>query len=239
MAAGFPGAAGVGGDDVRELGIGDLARRSGVPVRTIRFYNDDGLPESTRSPGGHRRFPPDTVERLELIRRLRALGVGLSAIRQVLSGGRSLNEAIVREHAAVEEELRGLSWRRALLGAAAQAPPVGGMSQLALLAAVSDVRAAEGALTTFWRGLTTERASMQAQDAYLTMCAPVPPHPPTPRHAVAYAETLALIADPSLGRSLRLRARADELLIHKCLCHIPVLTVCWAPRQAAAPAQAA
>ena len=47
------------------LTIGQLARRSGVPVRTIRFWSDEGiLPETDRSAAGYRRYGPDAVARL-------------------------------------------------------------------------------------------------------------------------------------------------------------------------------
>lgn len=43
--------------------IGDLARRTGLPVRTIRYYSDHGvLPPASRSPAGHRRY--DLILRL-------------------------------------------------------------------------------------------------------------------------------------------------------------------------------
>ncbi|MFH8369762.1 MerR family transcriptional regulator [Streptomyces sp. NPDC018031] len=87
------------------LGIGDLARLSGVPVRTVRFYCDEGIVESRRSAGGHRRFDPAAVDRLRLVRRLRGLGVGLPAIRDVLAGRVSLAEAAAAERAALDAEL--------------------------------------------------------------------------------------------------------------------------------------
>ncbi|MFD0853398.1 MerR family DNA-binding transcriptional regulator, partial [Actinomadura adrarensis] len=54
--------------------IGELAERAGGTVKTVRFYSDLGLlPESPRSSGGHRRYGPAALERLRLIRSLRAL----------------------------------------------------------------------------------------------------------------------------------------------------------------------
>ncbi|GAA3589433.1 hypothetical protein GCM10022419_084820 [Nonomuraea rosea] len=44
------------------FGIGDLARLTGVPVRTIRFYCDEGIIASVRSTGNHRRFDGTAVE---------------------------------------------------------------------------------------------------------------------------------------------------------------------------------
>ena len=58
--------------------IGQLAARTGLPVRTLRFYADAGvLPEAGRSDSGYRLFDADAVARARLVRTLRALGVGL------------------------------------------------------------------------------------------------------------------------------------------------------------------
>ncbi|MGO4425468.1 MerR family transcriptional regulator, partial [Streptomyces sp. MCAF7] len=102
------------------LSIGELSQLTGVPVRTIRFYCDEGFVESVRSTGGHRRFLPDTVERVTLLRRLRALGLGLTSIDSVLGGRRSIAEAAARERAKIDIELATLGWRRASLRAVEQ-----------------------------------------------------------------------------------------------------------------------
>ncbi|MER7399775.1 MerR family transcriptional regulator, partial [Streptomyces sp. NPDC000151] len=50
--------------------IGELAEQAGVTVKTVRFYSDRGLlPEAARSAGGHRRYGPEALDRLRLIRR--------------------------------------------------------------------------------------------------------------------------------------------------------------------------
>ncbi|NKZ09334.1 MerR family transcriptional regulator, partial [Actinomadura latina] len=101
--------------DDTSLGIGDLAALTGVSVRTIRFYCDEGVLEPGRSAGGHRRFDRSAVDRLRLVRRLRALGLGLPAIAAVLAGDRSLAEAVAAERRAADAELASLAWRRASL----------------------------------------------------------------------------------------------------------------------------
>ncbi|MFB7634944.1 MerR family DNA-binding transcriptional regulator [Streptomyces sp. NPDC056149] len=61
-------------------GIGELARRVGVTVRTARHYPDAGLsPEAGRGAGGHRRYGADAVARRHRIRDLRAVGMPPSA----------------------------------------------------------------------------------------------------------------------------------------------------------------
>ncbi len=71
---------------IEPMMIGQLASRTGLSVRTLRFYADAGvLTEDGRSAAGYRLFGPDAVARGRLIRTLRELGVGLDDIR----GGRA------------------------------------------------------------------------------------------------------------------------------------------------------
>lgn len=68
------------------LRIGELARRSGVPVKTLRYYADLGLlPTAGRSSGGFRLFAADALQRLAFIRRLKHLGLSLEEIRDCLA----------------------------------------------------------------------------------------------------------------------------------------------------------
>ena len=56
--------------------IGQLAARTGLSVRTLRFYADAGvLPEAGRSEAGYRLFAADAVARARLVRTLRELGL--------------------------------------------------------------------------------------------------------------------------------------------------------------------
>lgn len=62
--------------------IGDLARQTGLTVKTIRFYSDRGIVAPTdRSPTGYRLYDIDAVARLDLVRTLRELGLDLATIR--------------------------------------------------------------------------------------------------------------------------------------------------------------
>lgn len=68
------------------LSIGDLSRRSGVHVETIRYYERIALlTPPPRSAGGHRIYDPDDAKRLNFIRRARELGFTLEQIRKLLS----------------------------------------------------------------------------------------------------------------------------------------------------------
>jgi DNA-binding transcriptional MerR regulator len=68
-----------------DLSSGDLARATGNTVRTIRFYEEEGLLKpAVVSEGGHRRYTADELERLRLISDLRELGLSLCEIRSLL-----------------------------------------------------------------------------------------------------------------------------------------------------------
>ena len=64
--------------------IGDLARASGVTVRTLHHYEDIGLLRPTRTAAGHRVYGDDDVERLYRVIQLRRLGLSLGEIGRAL-----------------------------------------------------------------------------------------------------------------------------------------------------------
>ncbi|MFC5291052.1 MerR family transcriptional regulator [Actinokineospora guangxiensis] len=64
--------------------IGELAARSGVSVRSVRYYEQQGLLTSTRSAGGQRHYVPGAVDRVVLIQRLLAAGLTSRTIAEVL-----------------------------------------------------------------------------------------------------------------------------------------------------------
>ncbi len=68
-----------------EYSSGDLARATGNTVRTIRFYEEQGLLRpAVVSEGGHRRYTEEDLEKLRLIGDLRELGLPLSQIKAAL-----------------------------------------------------------------------------------------------------------------------------------------------------------
>src|SRR5690348_4300413 len=68
------------------LTIGVVARRAGVGIDTIRYYEREGLlPPPLRRASGYRDYGNDTVERLRFIRRAKDLGFTLEEIRELLA----------------------------------------------------------------------------------------------------------------------------------------------------------
>ena len=67
------------------LPIGDLARRTGLAVSAIRFYEEKGLVQSLRTSGNQRRFLRSDIRRLSFILIAQKLGLGLAEIEGELS----------------------------------------------------------------------------------------------------------------------------------------------------------
>jgi DNA-binding transcriptional MerR regulator len=96
--------------------IGEVARLSGVPVKTIRHYSDEGiLPPSGLTEGGYRLYSEEDRARLELIRTLRAAGFGLPTIKGLLREELSATEATRLQLEAVNLQLRVLRRQKSLL----------------------------------------------------------------------------------------------------------------------------
>ncbi|MGW0547846.1 MerR family transcriptional regulator [Streptomyces altiplanensis] len=101
--------------------IGELARRTGLTVKTIRFYSDRGIVTPTdRSPAGYRLYGIDAVARLEFVRTLRELGLDLPTIRKVVDRELSLPEVAAAHAEALAVQIRVLRRRRAVLTAVAE-----------------------------------------------------------------------------------------------------------------------
>jgi DNA-binding transcriptional MerR regulator len=83
-------------DDGTFLTTGDMARRSGNTLRTVRFYEEEGILHPVRrTDGGHRLFDQRELDRLTLVTDLRAAGLSLDEIKEVL---------VVKQHAGTPGE---------------------------------------------------------------------------------------------------------------------------------------
>lgn len=71
---------------MESIGIGTLAKRTGVGIDTVRYYEKAGLlAPSARLASGYRRYSEVEVARLRFIRRAQALGFTLKEIRELLA----------------------------------------------------------------------------------------------------------------------------------------------------------
>ncbi len=89
--------------------IGELARRTGVSERSLRYYEKQGLLAAERTAGGHREFPEACVDRVIRIQELFAAGLCSAKIAQLLPcmreyGGSATATAALAEDLAVERK---------------------------------------------------------------------------------------------------------------------------------------
>jgi len=70
---------------MKTLSIGQVARRTGVGVETVRFYEREGLlEEPPRRASGYRQYPEEAVKRIHFIKRAQKLGFSLKEIAELL-----------------------------------------------------------------------------------------------------------------------------------------------------------
>jgi DNA-binding transcriptional MerR regulator len=101
--------------------IGQLARRAGVPARTIRFWSDAGLvPPVSRSVSGYRLYDAEAAARLDLVRSLRELGLSLDVVRAVLSRATTMADVAAAHVRVLDGQIRALRLQRAVLGTVAR-----------------------------------------------------------------------------------------------------------------------
>jgi len=70
---------------VQELTPGELARRSGVAVSALHFYEREGLIDSRRTAGNQRRYTRETLRRVAFIRMSQRLRIPLARVRDALA----------------------------------------------------------------------------------------------------------------------------------------------------------
>ncbi len=67
------------------MNIGIAARKSGLPAKTIRYYEDIGLVRADRKPNGYRDYSEDHLNVLQFLARARSLGFSIDECRRLLS----------------------------------------------------------------------------------------------------------------------------------------------------------
>ncbi|MFH8368270.1 MerR family transcriptional regulator [Streptomyces sp. NPDC018031] len=191
-------------DDGTLYSIGELAQRTGLTVKTIRFYSDRGIVEpADRTHAGYRLYAQDAVARLALVRTLRELGLGLAMIRQVVDQELTLSEVAAKHAAALDAQISILRLRRVVLTAAAKREPTPEemelIHQLATLSEAERRRLIDDFLNSVFEGL--HRSSYYA--AARRSMTPELPDSPTDEQIRAWVELAELSLDPDFRTSVR------------------------------------
>ncbi|MBM7170462.1 MerR family transcriptional regulator [Streptomyces sp. G44] len=107
--------------------IGELAKRTAVSERSLRYYEQQGLLDADRTPGGHRDYPESAVDRVVHIQELFAAGLTSAKIVQLLpcmrdgDGGPSelatpwLVDELTGERARIDRQVEDLLRAREVL----------------------------------------------------------------------------------------------------------------------------
>jgi DNA-binding transcriptional MerR regulator len=186
------------------LTIGQLASRTGLAVRTIRYWSDIGaVPPAGRSPGGHRLYDAGSVARLELVRTLRELGLGLEEVRRVLAREATVADVAAAHVAALDAQIRSLRLTRAVLSAVARRHPgteeMTLMNKLARLSAAERGQIIDDFITEVFTGLDADPKLKEK----LQLTAPELPEEPTPEQVSAWVELAELVQDPVFRQRMR------------------------------------
>lgn len=193
------------------LTIGQLARRSGVPARTIRFWSDEGLvPPSDRSRSGYRRYDAAAVARLDLVRTLRELGMGLTDVREVLARRRGVDEIAAAHVRAIDDQIRALRTQRAVCtllarGALDERGTIL-MNDLARLSAQQRQQMIDDFVAETFAGTDPDAPGAGIATAMRSLPAELPDDPST-EQVQAWVELADLVNDPSF------RARVREMAV--------------------------
>ena len=179
--------------------IGELARRTGVSARTIRFWSDEGVvPPTERSSTGYRLYDAEAVARLDLVRTLRELGLDLATVRDVLARQTSLAAVAAAHVRALDAEIRTLRVRRAVLRSVAQrnstTEEMRVMHKLATLSAAERQRLIDDFVDEAFAGIDADAPRANIAQGMRSM-PPTLPDEPTPQQVDAWIELAELVSD--------------------------------------------
>ncbi|PXY17993.1 MerR family transcriptional regulator [Prauserella flavalba] len=184
--------------------IGELARRTGLPVKTIRFYSDEGLlPPTDRTHAGYRLYDAKALARLELVRTLRELGIGLADVDKVLARAESISALASKHVEVLDEQIRVLRLRRAVLRAVAKRrSELDEVQLMNRLASMSDEER-KRLVDEFWHEVTEGLDVDSEFYAHMRSAKPELPDDPSPEQLEAWVEFAELVQDADFRALIR------------------------------------
>jgi DNA-binding transcriptional MerR regulator len=196
--------------------IGELARRTGLPVKTIRFYSDEGLlPPTERTDAGYRLYDAAAMARLELVRTLRELGLGLADVSAALTQSTTVGELATRHVAALDEQIRRLRLRRAVLRAVAKRDSeLEEVNLMNRLASMSDEER-KRLVDEFWDEMVSGLEIDEEFYRRMRSGKPELPDDPSPEQLEAWIEFAELVQDPGFRALIRSMSEAQARQIRE------------------------
>ncbi|MEV5553422.1 MerR family transcriptional regulator [Nonomuraea wenchangensis] len=193
--------------------IGQLARRTGLRARTIRFWSDSGVvPPVQRSEGGYRLYDAEAVARLDLVRTLRDLGLGLDAIQQVLERRVTLSEVAELHVKALDAEIRILKTRRSVLRLLtdrdSSTKEIALINALARLSARERRQIIDDFVDHVFADVVDEDAALVG--GWMRDLPADLPEDPTPEQVSAWVELAELVGDDGFRRTVRRMVLSGE-----------------------------
>ncbi|SDS35003.1 helix-turn-helix domain-containing protein [Actinoplanes derwentensis] len=192
-------------DDAPELlTIGRLARRTGLPVRTLRFWSDAGaIPPVARSAAGYRLYDAAAVARAGLVRTLRELGLPLDDVCRVLDGRATVAAVAAAQVTAIDARIRSLKVSRAVLSTVAKrdstAEETALMNRLARLSAAERLQIIDDFKAEVFGRLDLEPGQRdRMRDLRIEL-----PDDPTPDQVDAWIELAELVQDREFQTRMR------------------------------------
>jgi DNA-binding transcriptional MerR regulator len=200
--------------DAELFTIGQLAARTGLTARTVRFWSDAGLvPPAGRSASGYRLYDAAAVARLDLVRTLRELGLGLDVVRAVLARATTLAQVAAAHVTVLDEQIRILRLRRAVLSTVATRGNTIEetllMHKLARLSAQERQQMIDDFVDGVFAGADPQAPGTGIAQRMRQLPAELPDDP-TPEQVDAWVELAELIGDPSFQQRARTMALAGQ-----------------------------
>lgn len=193
----------------RTYTIGRIAKLSGIPVRRIRYYADEGLlPRVDRTDSNYRLFDETDLARLGLIKALRDAGLGLDTIRAVLFQKRSVRDVLSLRLVDIEAQIASQRRIAAAIRVALRSPEPSA-DDLRRIWMMTDASNAEYTATVarFLDEVVTGAAvDPRWRDWMLRMSAPTLPDEPSAAQLDAWIELSAMLADPQFIGKMRRNA---------------------------------
>jgi DNA-binding transcriptional MerR regulator len=209
------------GMDKPLLTITELARRTGISSRTIRFWSDAGLvPVAQRTAARYRLYDAHAVSRLDLVHTLRELGLGLPAITAILRQQQTLVQVATTHVAALEARIRDLRLQRAVLrvvirrGSNTQETQL--MQKLAQTSAAERQRLIDDFVARAFDGIPADAPGAHIAQAMRWGVRSLPaelPDDPSDAQVDAWIELAALVSEPAFAARVREMALAGAAAV--------------------------